>query len=76
MSIADLRNSMEIDLAHLAPALRATIIVVDDVFTQGGTFKAMQSLLTELPRVDEVRGIFLAKTVWPPIDFADLLDDE
>jgi predicted amidophosphoribosyltransferase len=40
-------------------------VIVDDVFTQGGTVKAMQSILMALPKTERVAGIFLAKTVWP-----------
>jgi predicted amidophosphoribosyltransferase len=50
-------------------------IVVDDVFTQGGTFKAMQELLAAAPGVTAVNGIFLAKTVWPSSDPATVFAD-
>jgi hypothetical protein len=69
LSVADLQASLAIDRAHLATPLRPKIIVVDDVFTQGGTFKAMKNILLAVPGVQSVTGVFLAKTVWPPPDF-------
>lgn len=72
ISVADLRQSMGIDQSQLRKPLRETIVVVDDVITQGGTFKAMQSILMKLPRVKQVVGVFLAKTVWPQPDYNEI----
>lgn len=65
LSIEELCQSMRIQTALLDPPLRSKVFVVDDVFTIGRTFKAMQQLLSALPNVAEVVGLFLARTVWP-----------
>jgi len=72
LSIEDIKRSLSVDEAQLDPPLRGEVVVIDDVFTQGGTFKAMQSMLATLPGVQRVAGLFLAKTVWPTVE----LDDE
>lgn len=77
-SAADLEASMAVDYSQLAKPIKSVVIVVDDVFTQGGTFKAMQAHLMKIKGVKKVRGLFLARTVWPlapgpNIDLAKLL---
>lgn len=76
LSIDELRTSMAINAGLTKVPLRETVVVVDDVFTQGRTFKAMQSILMTLPNTKRVAGIFLAKTVWPHADviFPDFPD--
>lgn len=44
--------------------VRPMVFLFDDVITMGASFKAAQSLLLQIPGVREVRGIFLARTVW------------
>ena len=68
LSVDELRQSMTVDPEYLRTPLRQTVVVVDDVFTQGGTFKAMKSLLMTLPKAERVVGIFLARTIWPALD--------
>lgn len=65
LSVAELQESMEVDVSHLSSPIREHVIVVDDVFTQGGTFAAMRNHLSPLPGVTKVYGIFLARTIWP-----------
>ncbi|MGA7438342.1 MAG: hypothetical protein WBW32_09470 [Luteibacter sp.] len=52
--------------------LRAVVFLVDDVITMGASFKAAQAKLMTVPNVRQVRGIFLARTVWKsPFDDED-----
>lgn len=67
LSIEDLAASMSIDGTQLDREFRSTVIIVDDVFTVGGTFKAVQKVLASTGIVAN-HGIFLAKTVWPGVD--------
>ncbi|MDR3446024.1 hypothetical protein [Dyella sp.] len=60
-----LAQGMEVDTSQLTTPLRPLVIVFDDVLTMGATYKAAQSLLLPLPGVKVVRGVFLARTVWP-----------
>lgn len=69
LSVADLATSMKVVQTEVRTPLKRIVLVVDDVFTQGGTFKAMQQHLVGLRAVEHVRGLFLAKTVWPVEDF-------
>lgn len=69
--IMTLAATMTLDPMQLTVPLRSRVFVVDDVFTQGGTFKAVQSFIAHLPGVTMVSGIFLAKTVWPVPAFED-----
>jgi predicted amidophosphoribosyltransferase len=64
----EIEEALEIDQAALATPVRPNIIVVDDVFTLGATFVAIQRKLKSIPGVVNVAGIFLAKTVWPTPD--------
>lgn len=72
-TIATLQASMQVEQSALLAPLRGTIIVVDDVFTLGTSFRAMKNLIAPLPGVQQVLGVFFARTVWPPQDFAALL---
>lgn len=64
----ELRDTMEVDMKLLLTPLRPTVIVVDDVFTQGSTFRAMKTVISGLPGVTDVGGLFLARTIWPQPD--------
>lgn len=65
LGVNELAASMVVDPPEVKIPLKSIVIVVDDVFTHGGTFKALQRHLAPLPNVKHVRGLFLAKTVWP-----------
>lgn len=67
---------LQVDQSTLGTPLNPIVFVVDDVLTMGASFKAAQKLISPLPGVQEVRGIFLAKTVWAPIDFAAIFGGE
>jgi len=56
-----------LDIEHIELAkgpLREMIFFMDDVITMGASFKAAQAKLLQVPNVKQVRGIFLARTVW------------
>jgi hypothetical protein len=72
LTVAELQTSMRVDTAHLMVPLRRIVILVDDVFTQGGTMTAMKNLVKDLPGVRTVCGVVLAKTVWPRPAIADV----
>lgn len=65
-------GGLEVDQSTLGVRLNPIVLVVDDVITMGATFKAAQQLISPLPGVQSVRGIFLAKTVWVPPDYTAL----
>ncbi|MDU9413825.1 phosphoribosyltransferase [Pseudomonas sp. zfem005] len=72
----DIAASLSINQELLIPPIRSTIIVVDDVITRGASFAAAKSLLEDVPGVQQVYGLFLAKTVHPPIEWpVDPIDD-
>lgn len=71
----ELAQGMEVDPTQLTTPLRPLVIVFDDVLTMGASFKAAQSLIQPLPGVQDVRGVFLARTVWPN-PFEALLEDD
>ena len=74
-SIDDLAETMHV-LAELLEPRPAGLILVDDVITNGTTFKAAQRLLgAALPEVKLV-GLFVARRVFPPIDWDDFEDEE
>lgn len=72
MTIDELVRWMTWDPTQLAQPLRPNVLVFDDVFTKGSTFKAMQRLLLQRPEVTQVMGIFLARSVRPPTAPVDL----
>ena len=74
-SIRELAASMTVDRALLITPLRPIVIVLDDVFTLGASFKAAQLLLKDLPGVKEVAGVFLARTTWLPVNIEDAFPD-
>lgn len=76
LSPTELLQTLAVDQGQLGSPLKKVVFVVDDVITQGSSFNAAKSLITPLSGVEQVRGLFLAKTVWPQPDpsvFAGLL---
>jgi len=65
-TVAEMAATLTLDPAYLATPLRETVVLLDDVFTAGTSFKAAQSILMQRPEVKRVCGLFLARTVWPP----------
>ncbi len=72
----ELVQSLGVDPAHLVVPLRGVVFVVDDVITMGASFAAAKQKLINLPGVKEVRGLFLAKTVWPKPTFPQLTPEQ
>ncbi|MEI2453833.1 hypothetical protein [Lysobacter firmicutimachus] len=64
-SPAELLQTLRLNPAALQLPLRPIVLILDDVFTQGSTFRALKTLITPVHGVQEVGGIFLARTVWP-----------
>ena len=62
---------MTVNLALLDP-LPAGVILLDDVITNGTTFKAAQRLLAPHLQGRKLVGLFLARRVFPPIEWPDL----
>lgn len=75
-SPSEICETLAVDYSLVPPPLARTIIVVDDVITMGASFAAAKALLTTLPNVQEVVGVFLAKTVWPVPEFPPLTAEE
>lgn len=67
----ELLETLAVDPSGLALPPKDLIFVVDDVVTMGASFAAAKRRLSGLPGVSRVRGIFLAKTVWPTPTFED-----
>lgn len=63
----ELVASMAINEPTLRVPLRQNALIVDDVFTQGCTFKAMQQVVRDRTGIRIDTGLFLAKTIWPNI---------
>jgi len=76
-TVAEMAATLALDPAYLVAPLRETVVLLDDVFTAGTSFKAAQSVLLQRPEVKRVCGLFLARTVWPPqappVDMSGLL---
>ena len=70
-SIDDLVASMTVNLAVLDP-VPAGIILLDDVITNGTTFKAAQRLLTPHLQGRKLVGLFLARRVFAPIEWPEI----
>ncbi|MBN4969387.1 hypothetical protein JY439_02775 [Stenotrophomonas maltophilia] len=66
VTVAELSATISLDAGQLSAPLRPNVVLVDDVFTLGTSFKAAQQLLLQRPEVKQVWGLFLARTVWPP----------
>ncbi len=73
---AGIASTLSVDQRCLALPLRPIIIVVDDVITRGASFAAAKGILSQLNGVQAVHGMFLARTIRPPVewDFEDLTD--
>lgn len=65
-SIDELAASMRVVAELLCPA-PSGIILLDDVITNGTTFKAAQRLLQPLIGETKLVGLFVARRVFPPI---------
>lgn len=61
----DLCEMLATDPQQCIQPFKRIVFVVDDVITMGASFAAAKQILTGLPGVTDVRGLFLAKTVWP-----------
>ncbi|UJB19585.1 MULTISPECIES: hypothetical protein [Lysobacter] len=61
----ELRETLTVDPLQCGQPFKRIVFVVDDVITMGASFAAAKQLLTGLPSIADVRGLFLAKTVWP-----------
>lgn len=70
----ELRETLAIDRSLLNIPIKPHILVFDDVITMGSSYSAIQGLLREIPQVQTVMGVFLAKTVWDRSEFDDVLD--
>lgn len=57
-----------LDERYLTLVPKRNIILLDDVITRGASFAAAKRLLQERIEYSRVFGIFLAKTVHPPIE--------
>lgn len=75
MDVSELQATMEVNPRAIATPLKPNVLVVDDVFTLGATFKAMKNLMVPLPGVVSVPGLFLARTIWPQPDFAAIFEN-
>lgn len=70
---AELLETMGVDDA-LAYNLKPNVIIIDDVVTMGASYNAAKTLISRIPGVQNVFGLFLAKTVWPRSELDVLLD--
>jgi len=75
LSPVQIREQLKVDHTLLQPQLR-NIIIVDDIITRGASYAAARDMLKVLPGVGMVMGLFLAKTIRPPVDIDfDFLED-
>lgn len=65
LSVEEMRATIRVAQAYSQGPFPPNIILFDDVFTRGTSFKAAKSLLAGLPGVVNVHGMFIAKTVYP-----------
>jgi predicted amidophosphoribosyltransferase len=70
----EIANGLGIDHRFIPPPLRPHVIVVDDVITRGASFAAAKNILLQQPGVGAVSGLFLAKTIHPPIEWDEFPD--
>lgn len=73
---AGLAATLQLNMAYLQPPLRPYVIVVDDVITRGASFAAAKSIISGLPGVRVVHGMFLAKTVHAPIEWPEFVEGD
>lgn len=72
-SPTELRKTLALNPAFLAIPVKPRVVIFDDVITQGASYCAAKGLVATIPGVQQVMGIFLAKTVWPPSELDDFL---
>lgn len=72
-SPTQLLKTLAIDPLLLALPMKPYVVIVDDVITLGASYAAAKSLLEQVPGVQQVVGIFLAKTVWPRSELDDFI---
>ena len=65
LSVEEMRATIRVAQAYSRGPFPPNIILFDDVFTRGTSFKAAKSLLASLLGVANVHGMFIAKTVYP-----------
>lgn len=65
-TVDELAETLALDPQHMTVPLRETVVLLDDVFTAGTSFKAAQRVLLQRSEVKKVCGLYLARTVWPP----------
>ncbi len=68
----EILQTLGLDPAHLVRPLKRTVILVDDVITRGSNYAAAKELVTRLPGVEDVMGLFLARTVHPTLDIEEI----
>ncbi len=70
-SIEELAGTMRV-VTELLSSSPAEIILLDDVITNGTTFKAAQRMLRPLCADIKIVGLFVARRVLPPLDWGDI----
>lgn len=71
----ELAETLSLQRDQFRSAPKSIVFIVDDIITMGASFAAAKRLLQTVPGVAKVRGIFLAKTVWPMRDFSSYFPD-
>jgi hypothetical protein len=66
---------LRLDEAQLAQPIRPTVILFDDVLTNGTHFKACKRLITEHAPATRVIGLFIGRRKLPPTEAEALLAD-
>jgi hypothetical protein len=72
-TVDDLKANYELD-ASLLSQVRQNLIIVDDVLTNGTSFRAMSDTIKLALPEHSIFGLFIARTVHPPIDLL-IFDD-
>ncbi len=72
----DLYRQLAIDEACLKVPLRATVIIFDDVLTNGTHFRACKRLIVERVPEAQVIGLFIGRRKIAPAFDVDLFDDQ
>lgn len=70
LSIDELLSTLLLNTPAFSVPFRPTVVIFDDVFTLGTSFRAMKVLLEKAPGVQRVVGVSIARTVWPVPDFS------
>jgi hypothetical protein len=66
-TVDELKSNYQLD-ASLLPHVRQNLIIVDDVLTNGTSFRAMSDILKLALPNHSIFGLFIARTVHPPFD--------